>query len=292
MAEWLSDGVTVLLGRLEPLYTSSCTPELPYGSHLTDWRMDIATKEGKVVIQAGRRMGDLLKLLLTSERRDDCVCSCFLGGCTPAFMMLKRLHDPHFDDHRKTALWWRELNDREKHVLNLLCERRPREVVRAISSFLAGNPAHVQWAQSMIRFETFTQLQLRHTCCWFSHYGVDVRPNLEDVRDAREEDGESLAVLESLIEEFEAKFLELQKDDYDVVDFLNGYHAMRMGEVLSEPPVDPDTVRKIEEIGVVLNKDSVDHNEHSRSQRRSWPRYRFWERPGTPRWVAQHYEQE
>ncbi|KAF2229784.1 hypothetical protein EV356DRAFT_370603 [Viridothelium virens] len=294
MAEWLSDGVMALLGKPEQLHISHYTPELPYGPHLSDWWMEIATKENKAVIQAGRRMGDLLKLVLTSERRDDCVCLCFLGGCTPAFMVLKRLYDPDFDfnssagshsNHWK-GIWSvngeEGLNDLQSDLVDHLCERRPREVVRTISLFLAGNPAQVQWALSVIRFETFAKLQLRHTCCWFKTHWLNWIVNPEDVTDAHEEDEESIAVLENLVKEFEEKFLELQDDEYDVVDFLNGYWAVRMDQVLTENPVDPDAVRKMKEIGVVLDKDPVERTEQPRSTRDSWPRYRFWERPGTP----------
>ena len=45
----------------------------------------------------------------------------------------------------------------------------------------------------------------------------------ECVEEAREEDEESLTLLEILMEGFEARFWELRDDGFDAVDFLNGY---------------------------------------------------------------------
>ena len=173
LAEWISDRIMTTTGRLEQLDISFETPRLPYESPLTSWWMDITIENDDPVIHAGPEMCALLKSSLTSEAQDICVCSCFREGCTPAFVMLKRLYDPDFD--RDNYYDWRQIDirwigggtcsrDCQRKMFYTLCKNRPRKVFRAISSFLESDQQRLQWSLSLIRFETFTRLQLRHTC--------------------------------------------------------------------------------------------------------------------------------
>ena len=295
MAEWISDGVMARMARWEQLRIFSETPIIPHEPHDAEWWMNLVAEGNEAVIYAGPKMSALLKLCLTSEPRDSCVRSCFLDGCTPAFTVLKRLYDPNFDTlsiptgyclafdvHFHTAFGLDiDACDRAhiEETFKRLCEKRPRKVVRAISSFLGRSQQQLQWSLSVIRFETFTRLQLRHTCCWIKSDQYHGPMNPEDIEYAREEDEERLTLLEDLVEEFEAKFRELQSDNYDAIDFLEDYWATRMDEALAESPADPDSIQKIEDIGVVLEKHPGDQSKETcKDFEDDWRRCSFYRR--------------
>ena len=52
-----------------------------------------------------------------------------------------------------------------------------------------------------------------------------------------------------------------------------------MNEVLAAKPINTDTIRKIEEIGVTLDRSLVGTSEDSCDSKKNWPRYRYYERP-------------
>ena len=279
----IADSVLVALGQSEKLVLrtdTSCSPCEHSSSQ--DWRPDITVKNNTLVVLVEPRMDLLLRSCLNSERRDHCICSCSSGACTPASIMLKRIYDPDFDI--ETARRVRYADDcpssevRRRQLVHL-CEVRPRQILRALFPLLAGDRGQVIWSLNIIRFETFATLRLTHTCCWNDTRKGAGSLDPGDVAEVRDEEEEGLNRLEELMEEFEAKFLQLRNDDFDAIDFLERYWATRMNEELAEKPMDPDTVRNIEDIGVVLEKDSRDYSEGIYPDVEAWPRYRYYERP-------------
>lgn len=102
----------------------------------------------------------------------------------------------------------------------------------------------------MFRVCTFESLGLRHTCrdhyCPNSELG-DVE--LDDIAEVQAEERLLIEQLEELVSEFELKYREL---GVSLPEFLRGYWAERMEEVLAEG-FDEDEARSMGEVGVVLD---------------------------------------
>ena len=117
--------------------------------------------------------------------------------------------------------------------------------------------------KEIIRFVTFDELKIRHTCCEIEPYdGTFTELESEEILELQDEDREKIERLESLLQEFEEK-----RGDQDIIAFLKGYWATRMDHVLHEQGgVDEERLR---EIGVVLYQeepeevDVVPHEEET-----------------------------
>ena len=176
----------------------------------------------------------LEELLVENNSCDDCHCACSSSGCTPFTVLLKAINQ------------------------EITKERSSRYLVRHLES--PGHPAssaamRSKIAEKVIRFETFEALQLSHTCCHFEEYRPWVyvtrrRYTPEEVQDIHEELEELLSKLEDLVSEFCHKFQALRGT---LTSFLEGYWQTRMDEVLKEEkPYDEEEIRRLREIGVVL----------------------------------------
>lgn len=160
---------------------------------------------------------------------DDCVCACSSQGCLACTMMLKGLQDWTF------------------------CHYEPREWVTLITEyplrFLGPHKLCPDWlVKEIIRYRTFEELKLRHTCCrWCPAYGI-TKLEPEEQAEIRDEDHEKIELLEGLLLEFEEN-----RGTQDVLSFLEGYWTTRMDQVLQEQGcVDEGALR---ELGVVLRPD-------------------------------------
>ena len=179
------------------------------------------------------------ELLLGSDSHDDCNCACSSSGCTPFTTLLKAIN--------------REAPD-------YTSERKPSKFRRFVVCYLEspGHPAssvlkRSKVAEEVIRFETFEALQLSHTCCELDWHNMVIRLNTpEEVQEIYEEWEELLLKHEDLVSEFCHKFQELGGT---IKSFLEGYWQTRMGEVLKEEnPLDEEVIRRLREIGVVLEE--------------------------------------
>ena len=106
-----------------------------------------------------------------------------------------------------------------------------------------------EWLSAeIIRFETFSRLDLRHTCRDMSLVCPKYLTE-EEIEQFREEDLSQIEKLGELVPEFVAKYSEL---DQPLLEFFEGYWATRMEDVLGA--VNEEEIRRIEELGVVLQK--------------------------------------
>lgn len=123
-----------------------------------------------------------------------------------------------------------------------------------------GLEAHVResLSQDLIRYETFDELGLTHTCCFFDESNWLQRRFRKrcqvEVREEREVEHLQLDELEELIEEFEAAYERLGQP---LSEFMDGYWKIRMAKVLDRSrPVTEEDIQRIKELGVVID-DSV-----------------------------------
>ena len=160
---------------------------------------------------------------------DDCICACSSQGCLASIIMLKSCTQwPYKAKPRRIGF-----SLATEYLIDLV---GPRD-------------SFPDWlAKRIIRFRTFEELELRHTCCdwdWVASLFIPCDP--EEHAEIRDEDHEKIELLESLLQEFEE-----HRGIQDVLSFLNGYWAMRMDQVLREQGhVDKEALR---EIGVVLHE--------------------------------------
>lgn len=160
---------------------------------------------------------------------DDCVCACSSQGCLVSTMTLKSWEDVNACD--KAPREWSGLAT--KHLLDLV---RPHH-------------SCLDWLdKDIIRFRTFHELELRHTCCRWDFIGGRMKLESEEIVEIREADHEKMELLESLLQEFEEK-----RGTQDLLAFLEGYWATRMDQVLQEQGADNE--EELREIGVVLHRD-------------------------------------
>ena len=118
-------------------------------------------------------------------------------------------------------------------------------------------------SKETIRYQTFEELELRHTCCerdWPQGFS---RLDTGEQAEIRYEDHEKIELLESLLQEFEE-----HRGSQDVLSFLKGYWALRMDQVHRERGrFDKEALR---EIGVVLHEvDEEGNNEEGDDVERS-----------------------
>ena len=100
----------------------------------------------------------LLKPLLIPMPRDDCECFCSESGCTPVHSFLKMIPPSHIQwRNRKGPSPYPTWLDREA-LLDMWGECCPEHEERATRR------------RAACRFEMFSRLGMRHTCCKFSNY--------------------------------------------------------------------------------------------------------------------------
>lgn len=179
----------------------------------------------------------LPETILLDVSHDDCICACSSRGCLVSTMMLKSTRDPFSGYH-------------EPRMLPLATEY-------LIILIGPSNPCPDWLVKEIIRYRTFKQLGLRHTCCHCDEFARMTKLDPEERAEIRDEDQEKIELLESLLLEFEE-----HRGTQDVLSFLEGYWAKRMDQVHQEQGcVDEEALR---EIGVVLQKDDT--------KRRGWRR--------------------
>ena len=184
--------------------------------------------------------------IFAASWRDTCYCACSLGGCLASTVFLKQWR------HFPTKTHKRRLEGTEYLIKFLDCE------------FAQSKDEYECWlADEIIRFNTFDFLQLRHTCCkYITHWGnksafIDLDP--EDVDEIRDEESESIELLEELMKEFQQ-----ERGEQDVLKFLEGYWATRMREVhRARGKVD---LEKTTEMGVVWSDTCSDASSTDRDE--------------------------
>ncbi|TGO07536.1 hypothetical protein BTUL_0267g00040 [Botrytis tulipae] len=190
--------------------------------------------------------------VLTTSTADPCICACSKSGCTALTILLKQ-----------TTL---ELDEGEiVSVFTDLSEEgfsldSTYWIMRASIMFLlqfigTDNDAWKILAPEIIRFATFTILELTHTCCVYHPYSEGSPPhhftpfNIGDHQDIQEEESSQIEELELLVQDFESKYIELAQP---ILKFFDGYWRSRMldYDIINTKPYTQDELEKIRELGV------------------------------------------
>ncbi|KAH7008767.1 hypothetical protein EDB80DRAFT_872565 [Ilyonectria destructans] len=194
-----------------------------------------------------------LSRILEDPTTDPCNCYCARRGCSPASLFARGIWD-HIDDthpsqpHRQLISEW-------------------RYGVELINAVLSSSKAQTKAAMDIIRLSTFTRLGMKHTCCKYEYwefipdishteairdgkYTIISIMDPEDIAEIQEEDQHLATHLDSLVEEFDAKFMELGQP---FSEFFLGYWWSRMDEVDAEKDeLSCEDIEAIEEAGVIL----------------------------------------
>ncbi|KAI1776458.1 hypothetical protein F4818DRAFT_440825 [Hypoxylon cercidicola] len=176
--------------------------------------------------------------LLKDEFTDPCLCYCTIDGCTSASKYAREI----ITEIRLSDL-----------------EQRTPETIALAEQATSNFDGHTI-VLGLIRVMTFGLLGMRHTCC--IHTYRDLPPlekfamlrlmDPEEVNEIREEDQYLAELLETLMEEFEAKFLEMK---VPLSKFVMEYWWPRMKEVEKErEELSSSDLHAIREIGVVLDE--------------------------------------
>lgn len=193
-----------------------------------------------------------LSRLLNDKISDPCICYCTGNGigCTSASKYIS--HSSNQFKRRNLTLG--ETVDDDKYFEIQLYELlKPRIVERAVNE----NSGH-QVAVDIIRVITFDMLGMRHTCCKYERVfdprydkgDLLILMDPEDIEEIREEDRYLAAQLETLMEEFEVKFREL---NVPLSQFVESYWSLRIREVVrGRDELSAEDLHAIRETGVVL----------------------------------------
>ncbi|MCJ1243970.1 hypothetical protein MMC30_001167 [Trapelia coarctata] len=176
-----------------------------------------------------------------SRINDGCLCACSVHGCSSITVLLRELsRAPEkgflamcmtcFQNVRSTFLYW------------------------ALETGLNQRQALDTVADDVIRSLLFADLGLTHTCCDLQlYYPSNSRvPSPQEISEIQDEEKELIAELESLCEEADHRWAQYQGS---FVEFLESFRQ----EVRERPskPISKKDIRKMEEIGVVLQRGTV-----------------------------------
>ena len=163
---------------------------------------------------------------------DDCVCACSSQGCLASTMMLKVI------EGEGSLLYYMAVS-RDRFILG----------TQLLLGLVEPHKLYPDWlVKEIIRYHTFVELKLRHTCCRWDWSGGITKLEPEEQAEIRDEDHEKIELLESLQQEFQEN-----RGSQDLLSFLKGYWTTRMDQVLQEQGcVDEEALR---ELGVVLHPD-------------------------------------
>ena len=176
---------------------------------------------------------DVLRKIMMDPLQDACDCACSDKGCRTVMLLLKAAA------YSRPSIWLPHLPLKVRDLCSM---------VDWLAKTLRINFCDTHWIRSdILRFLTFRELGLQHTCCCFADEDFDYDLiELDDERDRhdiRQEQAKEVETLESLLVEFEAKYLELS---CPLSLFLSGYWKKRMREVrLEKHPIDIAGLRSV-----------------------------------------------
>ena len=185
--------------------------------------------------QRRKNARSLMTTIFSDGSSDDCICACSSRGCLASTLMLKAFE--------AQAPWFLG-GEGSRHWVTL-------SLGYLMTSVGPQNSCWDWLTEEIIRFCTFQELGLRHTCCRYNPY--DRRQIFKFPEDERaeiqDEDKEKIELLGSLLLEFEE-----HRGAEDLISFLEGYWATRMDQVLKEQE-DRFDKEGLRGIGVVLHRD-------------------------------------
>ncbi|KAJ5995488.1 hypothetical protein N7481_002465 [Penicillium waksmanii] len=174
-----------------------------------------------------------LRYALRAPCRDNCLCACSMGGCTPLLAALRHLllrYTPRF--------YMKDGVNRLPGAMNFLISRAERSVDIQIS---------------VIRLITFDALDLTHTCCRKSDTFADDRLQYmekAEVDEIRDEESLLLEEFESLLDDLVAEF---QRLGLPIIEFLQGpWYRMVLGHINRLGTYDEIHMSEVRGIGLKL----------------------------------------
>lgn len=180
--------------------------------------------------------------IFSDTMSDYCICACSTQGCLASTILQRTVY------FQLRIEIWQDLypeKDVEVPYFRKLGMLMTENVIALLGSY---NECQAWLADALIRFQTFQELELRHTCCCYDWWIKDfTQHDPDEVKEIRDEDSEKIELLEELMVEFSEK-----RGGQDVMTFLKGYWSTRMDEVKRfQGEVDKD---KLREIGVILEE--------------------------------------
>lgn len=212
--------------------SSATTAHYLYASMnlLGDWRL---MNEFKTL-----RAKFLTRTLSTHDVRDNCLCRCSPGGCSPFVWFLRR----NIDQNDR----WVGPVDHTVYMIDQfpIFLRRWRPVIS------------VEQLRSAIRFLTFEVLGIRHTC---SHGYTQVdEPTGDDIEELMSEDASLLELLEQLVKDFDSELQSvITEEDPLGLNFWKTHWSVRMKEVyaeLNEYRMDEGELLSAQQVGVTWHQ--------------------------------------
>ena len=178
--------------------------------------------------------------ILPDPSPDSCACPCSSSGCVPAVIALKQLRkaDQVQTRHRGSKFTCRPR-------CNLL------RATDLLVNLLGPQNSMVDWVFSeVVRYCTFVELSLKHTCCRTAKWCCCPLIDSEEVDELQDEDSRGIELLEILMQEFEEN-----RKGQDIPTFMNAYWAPRMNDILRKSVVMDK--EKLREIGVDMHQDET-----------------------------------
>lgn len=176
-----------------------------------------------------------LERIVLDNVPDDCTCACSIRGCEAFTSIIKAS----------------ESSCRENRVFVF-------QRLASLWTWVEGicNSLKCSKCSEFLRLITFMELGLTHTCCDYvcvkGRYMFTEIGDQAEIDEIHDEEAADLQKLEELLEEFEAKRIELS---LPFLGFLEEYWRPRMVEVLSEGDLDEEALT---EIGVKVYKSNSD----------------------------------
>ncbi|KAF5248685.1 hypothetical protein FANTH_5755 [Fusarium anthophilum] len=178
-----------------------------------------------------------VEIVLSETIVDRCRCWCCPGGCTPLAKLLE-------------GIFWSTWRLWEPQQVRL---RRTERLVDDLLSTHQARISDCQWIYAaIIRYYTFTELGLRHSCCSFIGKASGPLPE-EEFQEIEDEDSPLLELFEIVLIEFE----DSRRHDISLGEFFEWMRmdwAPRMREVreiLDSQELTDEQLRDAESIGVV-----------------------------------------
>ena len=192
----------------------------------------------------GATLRDLLEDLL----EDQCYCPCSINGCQAFIMLLKGLHES-----LDSLFEARQARGEDLFVISTWMRECCEGLLEILDSEGPTSKSDLLFA-SLLRFLTFDELQITHTCCSIDRCTDDITgPEPAEVLEIHDEERLLIERLEDLLVEFDLIYREL---NVSKVQFLLGYWRPRMDQVLQESgDIDEE---KLRELGVILRRDDTE----------------------------------
>lgn len=215
----------------------------------SEWRQAKPLQIGSIFGDLNMTLRTVFRGLLEDLVEDKCYCACSFSGCQAFTMLLKGL-DKSLDKWRGA----RQARAERRDAIRAWMHRCSEILLEILDSEGPTLKTDLLFA-SLVRFLTFHELQITHTCCSLNIYVTStvIGPEPAEVLEIHDEERLLIERLEELLVEFDLKYRELKVSK---VQFLSGYWTNRMDEVLQEPAeIDEE---KLLELGVIVHKDDIE----------------------------------